>query len=108
MLRKITILLRHVATCFIKNLGSVFEVVNQIDFYVVENLRSARRFLSSIKISTKIDDLTFYELGKHTQESDIPSFLNPALEGKNIGLISKQVLKPFLKFYKKLLVGPLL
>ena len=69
--------------------SSVFEVVNQIDFYVVENLRSARRFLSSIKISTKIDDLTFYELGKHTQESDIPSFLNPALEGKNIGLISE-------------------
>ena len=69
--------------------SAVFEVVNRIDFYVVENLRSARRFLSSIKISTKIDDLTFYELGKHTQESDIPSFLNPALEGKNIGLISE-------------------
>ena len=33
--------------------------------------------------------MTFYELGKHTQESDIPSFLNPALEGKNIGLISE-------------------
>ncbi|MFK7755846.1 MAG: SAM-dependent methyltransferase [Flavobacteriales bacterium] len=69
--------------------ASVNSIVNEIDVYVVENLRSARRFLSSIKIQTKIDNLTFYELGKHTEESDIPSFLNPAMEGKNIGLISE-------------------
>jgi len=66
-----------------------FSIINDIDYYVVENLRSARRFLSSIKIQTKIDDLTFYELGKHTEESSIPSFLNAATEGKNIGLISE-------------------
>lgn len=69
--------------------ASVQAVVNSIDIYVVENIRSARRFLSSIKISTPIDDLTFHELGKHTHESEIPSFLNPIFEGKNIGLISE-------------------
>lgn len=69
--------------------ASVNSAVNQIDHYIVENVRSARRFLSSIKIQTPIDDLTFYELNKHTDESEIPSLLNPALHGKRMGLISE-------------------
>ena len=63
--------------------------VNQIDHYIVENVRSARRFLSSIKIQTPIDNLTFYELNKHTDPSEIPSFLSPAVNGKKMGLISE-------------------
>ncbi len=69
--------------------ASVLPVVNEINHYVVENVRSARRFLSSIKIQTPIDELTFYELNKHTDPSEIPSFIKPALEGHNMGLISE-------------------
>ncbi len=69
--------------------AAVLEAVNRTDTYVVENVRSARRFLSALGISTPIDQLTFLELNKHTHEGDIPSLLNSALNGKNIGLISE-------------------
>ncbi len=69
--------------------AAVLPIVNEVNHYVVENVRSARRFLSSIKIQTPINDLTFYELNKHTDPAEIPSFIKPALEGKNMGLISE-------------------
>lgn len=66
-----------------------FEIINTIDIYVVENIRSARRFLSSLKIEKNIDDLIFHEIGKHTHDGDFPSFLSGINDGKNIGLISE-------------------
>ena len=38
------------------------EIINNCNYYVVENIRSARRFLIKAGIETKIDDLTFFEL----------------------------------------------
>lgn len=68
--------------------AQVKELVNSIDYYVVEDLRSARRYLRKLEIKKSIDELHFMELNEHTKAEDIPALLNPAKEGKNIGIIS--------------------
>jgi 16S rRNA (cytidine1402-2'-O)-methyltransferase len=42
-------------------------IINEIDVYVVENIKAARRFLKKAGIIKAIDDLTFFELNKRTQ-----------------------------------------
>ncbi len=69
--------------------GELKNILNTIDFYIVENVRSARRYISKLKIEKAIDDLNFFILNKHTRLEDIPSFLNPAYDNNNIGLISE-------------------
>ena len=64
-------------------------VIHQIDDFVVEQLRTARRFLSKIKHPKPIDNLTFYELNKHTDENHVFGYLNGISEGKSIGLLSE-------------------
>lgn len=66
-----------------------FEVINEITHYIVENIRSARRFLLKAKIKHKIDDLIFYEISKHSNPNDYHKYLDVALKGKNIGIISE-------------------
>ena len=53
------------------------EVINDCNYYIVENVRSARRFLIKAGIETKIDDLTFFDLNKHTNQIELPVFLEP-------------------------------
>ena len=65
------------------------EIIRSISFFVVENIRSARRFLKKVDNAIEIDKLTFYVLDKHTNPNDIPGFLKPLLEGKNLGLLSE-------------------
>ncbi len=65
------------------------DLLNQIKCFIVENVRTARRFLSKSGITTKIDDLVFFELNKHTPPEELASFIKPLLIGENIGLISE-------------------
>jgi 16S rRNA (cytidine1402-2'-O)-methyltransferase len=64
------------------------ETVRNIRYFIVEDIRSARRYLSKIKMPVKIDELTFLELNEHTKPNDISELLVPALDGNNIGIIS--------------------
>ena len=41
-------------------------VIDSLDYFIVENVRSARRFLSKAHIARKIDELEFVELNEHT------------------------------------------
>lgn len=63
--------------------------IKGIQTYIVEDLRSARRFLKSVDKSIDIDSLTFIELNEHTDLSKTGNFLNDALQGKDIGLLSE-------------------
>jgi 16S rRNA (cytidine1402-2'-O)-methyltransferase len=65
------------------------EIAQSLTCFVVEDLRSARRFLSSIKVKNPIDSLTFFELNEHTHHSIIFPMLKPALNGLDIGLLSE-------------------
>jgi len=58
-------------------------------FYIVENIRTARRFLKKINSETDIDKLTFFELNKYTDKSEIAGFLAPIEQGMDIAVISE-------------------
>ena len=66
-----------------------FEIINGITHFIVENVRSARRFLVKSKIKNAIDELTFYEMGKHSNPLDYHRYLDIVLKGKNVGVISE-------------------
>jgi len=65
------------------------DIILQIKYFIVENIRSARRFLKKVDNSIDIDNLTFYELNKHTKPEQIDSYLLPITEGFHIGIISE-------------------
>ena len=65
------------------------DVVMGIRHFIVENIRSARRFLRQADRQFPIDDSTFFEMGKHADEKQFSSFLQPLREGKPIGVISE-------------------
>ena len=63
------------------------EIIQSLDEFIVEDLRSARRFL--IKMGSKpIDSLTFHLLNEHTTPDKISLCLDGLLKGKNVGLLS--------------------
>lgn len=65
------------------------ELIKQIRHFVVENVRSARRFLRSVDRSIVIDDLSFTELSEHTPAADVAAMLAPVEQGQPIGVLSE-------------------
>lgn len=65
------------------------EIVNRLDFFIVEDVRTARRFLKKINPATDIDSKTFYLLNQHTRPEEIAGFLKPLSEGREVGIISE-------------------
>ncbi len=63
--------------------------ITEITHFVVEELRSARRYLSRIGFKGKIDSLNFYLLNEHTKEEDVESYLLVLMEGHSVGLLSE-------------------
>ena len=64
------------------------KIVQEIDVFIVENIKTARRFIKRVAPEKQIDDLIFYEINKRTNLDMLPTFLKPIFEGKNIGVIS--------------------
>jgi 16S rRNA (cytidine1402-2'-O)-methyltransferase len=67
----------------------LLEVLPQVQNFLVENVRSARRFLSSLKVFPSIEDLHFDVLDKDTKPDALGTLLQPLKDGKNIGIISE-------------------
>ncbi|MGB3588126.1 MAG: SAM-dependent methyltransferase, partial [Tunicatimonas sp.] len=65
----------------------IIEVVNHLTYFLVENVRTTRRFLSSLSIQTPISELQFELLSKKTLAEDLPSLIEPALSGMDIGIM---------------------
>ena len=68
---------------------NVLSITTSLRFFVVENIRSARRYLRLIDKSFPIDESVFFELNEHTSDSEIDNFLEPVMDGKDIGLMSE-------------------
>ena len=88
----------YMIPCPISDSTAVYDVVPQsnakvvdgLDYFIVENVRSARRFLSKCGISRKIDELEFVELNEHTTSAtEISHMVEPILKGRNAGVISE-------------------
>lgn len=65
------------------------EIILQIKHFIVEDIRSARRFLKKVDREIDIDTLTFYPLNKRTSPEEISGYLKPLIAGQPMGVISE-------------------
>ena len=65
------------------------ELVKEIKYFIVENIKTARRFLKKCDSSIDISELTFFELNRHTDLQEVSSFLNPLRNGQPVGVMSE-------------------
>ncbi len=70
-------------------LPQVREIVKNTDHFLVENIRTARRFISALKTGKPIEDIHFEVLDKKTDETKVKDFLKPVLSGKDLGIMSE-------------------
>ncbi|MEP2237656.1 MAG: SAM-dependent methyltransferase [Maribacter sp.] len=68
---------------------SIKQTIEKLDYYVVENEKTARRFIKKISPRKSQPDLKLFVLNKFTEAAEIPSFLNPCLEGFDVGILSE-------------------
>ena len=67
---------------------SVKKIIEQIDTYIVENEKAARKFIKTISSGKSQASLNLFSLNKFTDHLEIPSFLEECLAGNSIGLLS--------------------
>jgi 16S rRNA (cytidine1402-2'-O)-methyltransferase len=69
--------------------SQIASAIQACDLFLVENIRTARRFISSLRLGISIEDLTFEILDKKTSYEDCFDLIQPAVEGKTIGVMSE-------------------
>jgi 16S rRNA (cytidine1402-2'-O)-methyltransferase len=69
--------------------AGIKQIVTNTRYFIVEDVRTVRRFLKQVNPEININDLTFFELNKFTQLSDLPSFLKPAVDGSDVAVVSE-------------------
>ena len=69
--------------------GMVQNIIETIDQYVVENEKTARRFIKQICPKKPQPSLKLHALNKHTDPTEIPNFLDACLSGTSMGLMSE-------------------
>lgn len=62
--------------------------VRHVRHFICETPKSARRYLKSLGLKHELQELRFYPLNKHSDPEEIPSFLDPCLEGWDTVLLS--------------------
>lgn len=67
----------------------VKEIMEDLDIYIAENEKTARRHIKQLIPEKQQSILKFFSLNKFTEATEIPSFLNDCKEGKDIGLLSE-------------------
>lgn len=65
------------------------EVVSRVRHYIVENVRSARRFLKRCNPAIDIDSLTFSVLNVDTSPHDVAAMLEPMKRGEDMAVVSE-------------------
>ncbi len=68
---------------------SVKKIIEQTDTYIVENEKTARRFIKKISSGKSQAALELFHLNKFTDARELPEFLDPCLKGINVGLLSE-------------------
>ncbi|HEY3252177.1 MAG TPA: SAM-dependent methyltransferase [Ignavibacteria bacterium] len=65
------------------------ELINKIDYYIVENVKSAISFLKSSGLDKSLHDLHFFEYSKKRKEKNLNDYMKPAMEGNDMALMSE-------------------
>jgi len=69
--------------------GEVAKLACGLHYFIVENLRTARRYLRLLDPEMDIDNSTFFVLDKHTGPKEYSTFLEPIKQGHDIGVLSE-------------------
>ena len=65
------------------------DTIAKLDYFLVENVRTIRRFISSLQLNLVIDHLQLELLDKDTDTPSIIQYLQPVLAGRNVGILSE-------------------
>ncbi len=65
------------------------EITLAIRHFIVEEVRTARRFLKKLDRDIDIDSLTFYPMGKHADKARFSEYLAPLRAGEPVGVLSE-------------------
>ena len=65
------------------------QVICNIRHFIVEEVRTARRFLKQVDRDINIDELTFYPMGKHADAASFSKYLDALRNGEDMGVISE-------------------
>lgn len=68
---------------------SVKDFIDKTNYFIVENEKTARRFIKKISPSKSQQDLRLETLNKHTAPEQLSDYLKPCLEGNDVGIISE-------------------
>lgn len=69
--------------------AQIHPILTNTKHFIVENIRTTRRFMKQVNKEINIDECTFFELNKRTKSSELPAFLKPLSEGFDMGVISE-------------------
>ena len=69
--------------------ASVIGIINTLNYFVVENEKSARHFLKRIGYTKSLNELHLFILNEHTDKNEIKKYLDPLFKGINIGILSE-------------------
>lgn len=69
--------------------SAVLELLPALQYFVVEELRTVRRYLSRSGLKGKIEQLNLYELNEHTAPEQVESYIELLKAGHDVGLISE-------------------
>ncbi|QIA08353.1 SAM-dependent methyltransferase [Draconibacterium halophilum] len=69
--------------------AQVKSILSHTKYFIVENIRTARRFMKQVNHEINIDECTFYEINKRTTTTDLPHFLKPIADGHDVAIISE-------------------
>ena len=69
--------------------AGVLELLPGLQYFVVEELRTVRRYLSKAGLKGKIGDLQLFELNEHTPPHQIEGYVQLLKDGNDIGLVSE-------------------
>jgi len=65
------------------------QIVTDLKYFIVEDVRTARRFLKKTNPAIEIDSLTFFILNQHTSAEEMSGFLRPMFGGNDMGVLSE-------------------
>lgn len=65
------------------------DILCKLKIFVVEELRTARRYLSKAGLKGNIDSLELYLLNEHSQDQEIESYISILLSGESMGMVSE-------------------
>ncbi len=68
---------------------SIKHTIESLDYFIVENEKTSRRFIKKITPHKRQDSLKINVINKYTDSSELPGFLAPCKEGYSVGIISE-------------------